>query len=86
MTDFILPLLNCLVEAFMFLECSGDDEVNPDSAVRCLENMASILSGMDAQNQIELRRQLQKMAQHGRSEAYREFVHSLPDHIGLASV
>src|SRR5215470_17294383 len=34
------PLLKAIIVAMMFLEHSGPDEVDPDSAVKCLENMS----------------------------------------------
>ena len=44
----MLHLAQAVVTAAMFLEFSEDDIVNPDDAVRTLENMASALSGATA--------------------------------------
>jgi hypothetical protein len=44
----MLHLAQAVVAAAMFLEFSEDDIVNPDGAVRTLENMASALSGATA--------------------------------------
>jgi hypothetical protein len=81
-----LPLIYGLVDAFLFLECSGEDEVNPDSAVRCMENMSSSLLTLGHSDQIALRSHLEKIADDAQERSYSEFVRALPDMIGLASL
>jgi hypothetical protein len=51
------PLLKGIIAAMMFLEHSGPDEVAPDSAVKCLENMSHELlqlAGADRKEFLEL--------------------------------
>jgi hypothetical protein len=52
------PLIHALIDAFFFLETAGPKEVDPDSAVRTMENMgASLLKLADA-DQLVLRSKL----------------------------
>ena len=80
-----LPLIHGLIDAFLFLESSGDDEVDPDSAVRCMENISSSLLSLERADQIALRSDLEKIAADAQDPAYRDFVRALPDMIDLAS-
>ena len=82
--DYI-PLVDAIIDAFLFLECSGKDDVEPDSAVRCMESMSSSLLKLENSDQIELRAELGKIAGGAQDLAYRRFVQALPDMIGLAS-
>ena len=79
------PLIRGLIDALLFLESSGPDEVNSDWAVRCMENISSSLLALDHADQIELRSQIQEIAEDSDDNAYRDFVRQLPDMIGLAS-
>lgn len=79
------PLIEGLIGAFLFLECSGDDEVDPDSAVRCMENMAASLLTLDRPDQLALRSQLEKIADDEGESAYSKFIRAMPDSIGLAA-
>lgn len=80
-----IPLVRGLIDAFLFLESSGSDEVNPDSAVRCMENISSSLLTLEQSDQLALRSQLEKIADNAKDPAYGDFVRKLPDMIGLAS-
>ncbi len=80
-----LPLIHGLIDAFLFLETAGPNEVNPDSAVRCMENIASSLHALDKADQLALRSLLEKVADDSYNQSYKEFVKALPDAIGLAS-
>lgn len=80
-----LPLVYALIDAFLLLESSGPDEVNPDTAVRGMENMASSLLALERSDQLALRTKLEQIAESAREVTYRDFVLSLPDMIGLAS-
>lgn len=80
-----LPLIHCLIDAFQFLESSSEEEVDPDSAVRCMENMAASLLALRHSDQLALRSHLERIADESKDSAYRKFVRSLPDSIGLAS-
>ena len=80
-----LPLVHGIIDAFLFLETSGPDEVNPDSAVRCMENMAASLLALEHSDQLALRSHLEKIADDSQDQSYRDFVRALPNTIGLAS-
>lgn len=80
-----LPLVHGIIDAFLFLESSGPNEVNPDSAVRCMENISSSLLALERADQLALRENLEKIADGSQDPAYRNFVRALPDMIGLAS-
>lgn len=83
MEDYV-PLIQGLVDAYLFLESSGSDEVDPDSAVRCMENISSSLLQLRQSDQLALRSHLATIADEATDSAYREFVRALPDMIGLA--
>ena len=80
-----IPLILGLIDAFLFLESSSSDEANPDSALRCMENISSNLLALSHSDQIELRLQLDRIAGESKDAPYREFVRALPDMVGLAS-
>ena len=79
------PLIRALIDAFLLLESSGPDEVDPDTAVRGMENMSSSLLAMQEADQIALRMELEKIAEGAEDQAYKSFVFGLSDMIGLAS-
>ena len=80
-----LPLIQGLINAFLFLECSGANEVNPDAAVRCMEDISSSLLTLGQSDQLALKSHLVKIAAESQDRAYSDFVRALPDMIGLAS-
>jgi hypothetical protein len=80
-----LALVRALIDAFLFLESADSEEVNPDSAVRCMENIASSLLSMETSDQIALRSICAKIADESNDASYSSFVRSLPDMIGLAA-
>jgi hypothetical protein len=79
------PLVEALVDAFLVLESAAPDEVNPDTAVRGMENMTSILLTLEEADQLALRTELEEIAGDLHDEVYRDFVARLPDVIGLTS-
>ena len=79
-----LLLIHGIIEALMFLESSGPDEVNPDSAVRCMENISSHLFALPRSDQVALRSELGKISNEAQDTAYRDFVRALLEMIGLA--
>lgn len=80
-----LPLIHAIIDALLFLETAGPNEVDPDSAVRCMENIASSLLALERSDQLELRMHFERLAEEGQTFSYQEFVRELPDSIGLAS-
>jgi hypothetical protein len=55
-----LSLTRGLIDAILFLESSAVDEVDPDSAERCMENISANLLAMSPGDQIQLRLHLNK--------------------------
>ncbi len=79
------PLIRGMINAFLFLESAGPNEVDPDSAVQCMEDIASSLLALEESDQLALRSHLERIADEEQDLAYRDFVRALPDKIGLAS-
>ena len=86
MIQHYLPLVHALIDAFLFLESSGDNEVNPDSAVRCMENISSSLLALSRADQLALRLHFEEIANATGDPAVSEFVRKLPNMIGLADM
>ncbi|MEU8607341.1 hypothetical protein AB0C29_05000 [Actinoplanes sp. NPDC048791] len=77
------PLVNAIAAAMMFLEESGDDEVDPDSAVRALENMSHALlqyAGPDREDFLEL---IERVADGTADEHDARFIRDIPRMIGM---
>jgi hypothetical protein len=80
-----VPLIRGVINAFLFLESAGPNEVDPDSAVRCMEDIASSLLALEESDQLALRSEIENIADEEQEPAYKNFVRALPDKIGLAS-
>jgi hypothetical protein len=85
MMEDCIPLIQGVIDAFLFLESSGPDEVNPDSAVRCMENISSSLLRLRQSDQLALRSHLATIADEATDPTYRDFIRALPNMIGLAA-
>jgi hypothetical protein len=85
MLEDYTPLIQGLIDAFLFLESSGSDEVDDDSAVRCMEIISASLLRLRQSDQLVLRSHLATIADQATDSAYRNFVRELPDMIGLAA-
>jgi hypothetical protein len=72
------PLIRAIIDATLLLESAGPEEVDPDTAVRGLENMAHSLHALDQADQVALVAALRRIADGSSDPAYREFVHSMP--------
>ena len=83
MNDY-LPLVRALIDALLLLESAGPDEIDPDVAVRGMENIASSLHALEKSDQQTLRKQLLRIADEAQDETYGRFVRSLPDMLDLA--
>lgn len=79
-----VPVIRALIDAVLLLESAGPDEINPDTAVRGLENIAASLHGLDGFDQRALRAHLLTIAESADDKAYSSFVRSMPDMLGLA--
>ncbi len=81
-----LPLIYAIIDAEIFLEAAGPNEVDPDSAVRCMENIAASLLALDKSDQLVLRSHFEQIAEEGQDASYAKLVRELPNSIGLASL
>jgi hypothetical protein len=79
-----IPLCSALVDALLVFESSAPNEVDPDVAVRAMENMSSSLLKLDVDDQRELRRAFGRIADEATDRSYKTFVHSVPAMLGLA--
>ncbi|MGQ0799432.1 MAG: hypothetical protein ACT4NL_04875 [Pseudomarimonas sp.] len=78
-----VPLCMAIIDALLVFETSSAEEVDPDIAVRAMENMGSSLQQLDHEDQRELRHLLYGIAEHATDARYGEFVKSVPDMLGL---
>ena len=85
MIENCIPLIEGIIDAFLFLELSGSDEVNPDSAVRCMESISSCVLRLQQSDQFALRQHLASIADEATDSEYGGFVRALADMIGLAN-
>jgi hypothetical protein len=60
-------LARSVIEAALSLELSGDDVVDPDSAVKALESIAHELQGMGDTERLALREALDELIEEERS-------------------
>ncbi|WP_433724522.1 hypothetical protein ACQP2Y_03490 [Actinoplanes sp. CA-051413] len=77
------PLVKAIAAAMMFLEESGDDEVDPDSGERALENMSHALlqyAGSDRDEFLEL---IERVADGTPDEHDARFIRDIPRMIGM---
>ncbi len=78
-----VPLCMAIVDALLVFETSASNEVDPDVAVRAMENIGSSLQQLDQEDQRELRHLLYGIAERAADVPYGEFVKSVPDMLGL---
>jgi hypothetical protein len=79
-------LMQAIVEAAMFLALSGDDAIQEDAAVTCLEQLAFTLkrlSTMDREAFVRYVAQLEAEERAGGGNERADFLASLGDNLGL---
>lgn len=79
-----MPMCHALVDAMLLLESAAPDEIDPDIAVRGMENISSSLLMLDSDDQRLLRQNFLDIAERSDDDVYAKFVRSLPEMIGLA--
>ena len=84
MNEFPLPLVLAVVDAFLLLEGSSNDEIDPDVAVRGMENVAANLLTFSEDDQRALREQLAAIGASCEDSYFGQFVSGLADMVGLA--
>lgn len=80
------PIIRALIDALLLLEFAGSSEINPDTAVRGMENIASSLLALEVSDQIQLRNKFDELADDEHDQVFERFIRSLPDMLGLASL
>lgn len=78
-----VPLCIALIDALLVFETSTADQLDPDIALRAMENIGSSLQELDLEDQCELRHLLYSISEHAADIPYREFVRAVPDMLGL---
>ncbi|GHG93588.1 hypothetical protein [Streptomyces lanatus] len=86
MTDLdpLVPALTgLLVDVVRWLESCGDEEVDPDSAVKTMESVGGVLLQLPSDQRERLLQALAGLAEAEEDPARREFLESFPFAIGL---
>ena len=76
-------LMGIVVDMMAFLELSGDEVVDPDAAVSCLENISGELQRLDGANRRVFLNHVKKQAAREQDQRRKEFLQSLPEAAGL---
>ncbi|MCZ0989973.1 hypothetical protein [Streptomyces diastatochromogenes] len=76
-------LTSLLVDVVWWLESCGDDEVDPDSAVKMLESVGWVLLQLPPDQRQRLLQGLADLAEAEQDPARREFLESFPFAIGM---
>lgn len=76
-------LLESLLGCLAFLEHSDSDTVDPDSAMRALENAAYPLLNLSDADRMSLVRMFEQMAAEETDAGWREFIRLQPRGLGL---
>ncbi|MFF4473929.1 hypothetical protein ACFYZ3_30805 [Streptomyces sp. NPDC001599] len=79
----VSALAGLVVDAVWFLESCGDDEVDPDSAVKMMEGMGGELLRLPLDQRDRLLQVLAGLAEAEQDPARREFLESFPVSCGL---
>jgi hypothetical protein len=77
------PLLKAIIAAMMFIERSGPDEVDPDSAVKCLEQMSYELLQLAGADRKEFLKLVERVADQMPEERYAGFIREIPRMTGM---
>jgi len=78
------PLVNAVIAAMMLLEECGPDEIDPDTAVRGLENMGHELLKLTGDDRTEFLALLERMAEAADDPRTERFIRSIPFSIGMS--
>ncbi|MFD5566233.1 hypothetical protein [Kitasatospora griseola] len=82
--DPLVPVLaGLVVDVVWFLDSCGDDEVDPDSAVKMMENVAGVLQVLPDDQLDRFLQALKDLAEAESNPGRREFLESFPFACGL---
>lgn len=85
--DPLVPALTGLLVDFVWwLDSCGDEEVDPDSAVKVMESVGWVLLQLPSDQRERLLQVLADLAEAEQDPARREFLESFPDAIGMVEV
>ena len=76
------PLLRAIIAAFLALENGSDDDIDPDWAVKAMENISWEILKLGDADQEALRADFLALAEED-PEPWRSFVRAFPDSINL---
>ncbi|MES9521332.1 hypothetical protein [Streptomyces capoamus] len=83
-TDPLVPALTgLLVDIVWWLDSCGDEEVDPDSAVKMMESVGWMLLQLPSDERERLLQVLADLAEAEQDPARREFLESFPVAIGM---
>ncbi|WP_320784761.1 hypothetical protein [Streptomyces sp. CRN 30] len=83
MDPLVPALAGLIVDALWFLDSCGDDEVDPDSAVKMMESVGGELLRLPLDQRDRLLQVLTDLAEAEPNPARREFLQSFPFDCGL---
>ncbi|HEY1487315.1 MAG TPA: hypothetical protein VGF84_14515 [Micromonosporaceae bacterium] len=78
------PLILAVIDAFLLLEMCGEDEIDRETAERAADNISASLKLLRHDDQVELREQLDDIAETAEDETLRGVVAGIADQVGLA--
>lgn len=78
------PLILAVIDAFLLLEMSGEDEIDHETAKHATENLSASLLRLRHDEQVELREQLADVAEDTDDEALATLIAGIADTVGLA--
>lgn len=78
-----IALLRAVLDSLVFLEDSGDDIVDPDSAVRAMENIGHSLLTLSEPDRAELVSMINQLAVAEKAGPWRDFILNTPFAVGL---
>ncbi|MFJ6832943.1 hypothetical protein [Streptomyces sp. NPDC091209] len=82
--DPLVPALTgLLVDVVWWLETCGDEEVDPDSAVKMMEGVGGALLQLSSDQRQKLLQVVADLAEAEQNPARREFLESFPFSIGM---
>jgi hypothetical protein len=77
----IRPLLEAIVAALLLLEDTSDEDLDPDVAVRGMEEIAHSLNQLSVEDRSTVRRMFEKIAI-SQGPPYADFIRAIPGSIG----
>ncbi|MGW0633675.1 hypothetical protein [Streptomyces sp. NPDC002758] len=83
MDPLVPALTGLLVDVVWFLDGCGDEEVDPDSAVKMMESVGWVLLQLPSDQRERLLQVLADLAEAEQDPARREFLESFPFAIGM---